>query len=123
MSALLCAESAPSPVRYSDHALLTISGLTSACPSVLLRVLDALVVLGGVPTEIQVRRARASFRFHLLVAADAGEERVGNRLGAIVGVRCVRVAKGSHRAHFVESGRHDQLAPSPCPVRRHADRS
>lgn len=105
MSIPLCAERAPLPVRYPDDTLLTITGLTIACPSTLLRVLDAVIVLGGVPTEIRVRRGRASFRLHLLVAIHVGGERMRDRLAAIVGVRCVSVARGFHCSRFVESAK------------------
>ncbi|MGR6329705.1 hypothetical protein ACU5AX_11620 [Sphingomonas sp. XXL09] len=77
----------PSP---APRPRLTLVGVTSACPSGLMRVLDAVLVTGGVPTEISVRRASASFRFSVVVAdSDTSPQRLRDRVAQIVGVRTV----------------------------------
>ncbi|WP_125471463.1 MULTISPECIES: hypothetical protein [unclassified Sphingomonas] len=80
----------PAPAPGLHRATTTLVGVTTSCPSGLMRVLDAVLVTGGVPTQIAVRRAAASFRFSVVVADSAASpDRLRNRIAQIVGVRVV----------------------------------
>jgi hypothetical protein len=76
---------------------LQIEGVTDLCPQAFPRVLDRLLVLGGVPLSISYLRRRSSARFELCIDALSGMDPalISARLSAIASVRAVRICRGT----------------------------
>lgn len=81
--------------KASAATLLHIRGSASHCPFAFSRVLDRILVLGGVPHSISFQHCARSIRFSLAVdgLSQADPLLVADRLRAIPTVRAVRVTR------------------------------